>query len=161
MAKQLDAVRASGLSGILFSVAPRGRFWLSDVAFEDAKNTIAKCKAKIAAQPDVLRLVGAASDLQRAHREKRLGVILRFQGSEPLGEDTERIPLFRGLGVRVIQLTHNRRNLVGDGATEPRNAGLSNYESRAIPLLTRPRGFVISLPAEFFCHTEVGHAHSD
>ena len=35
--------------------------------------------------------------------------------------------MFRDLGVRVIQLTHNRRNLVGDGCTEPSQAGLSKF----------------------------------
>jgi membrane dipeptidase len=35
--------------------------------------------------------------------------------------------MFRALGVRVIQLTHNRRNLLGDGATEPSEAGLSRF----------------------------------
>ena len=71
----------------------------------------------------------------RAHRERRLGMIFGFQGTEPLGEDLERIPMFRERGVRVIQLTHNRRNLVGDGAMEPGNAGLSNYGHRVVERL--------------------------
>lgn len=127
MQKELDAARASGLGAMLLSVAPKGRFWLNDAAFEATTASIATCQARIAAHPDYLLPVTNATDLQRVLREKRLGVIMRFQGSEPLGEDSDRIPFFRRLGVRVIQLTHNRRNLVGDGATEPGNAGLSKY----------------------------------
>jgi len=127
VAKDLAAARACGLSGILFSVAPSGRFWLNDAAFEATKAFIAKCKAKIAAHADTFLLVENASDLERARRERRVGLVFRFQGTEPLGEDADRIPMFRQLGVRVIQLTHNRRNLVGDGCTEPSNAGLSHY----------------------------------
>ncbi len=49
--KELEAIEASGLRGILFSVGPNGRFWLDDAQFEQTKATIAKCKAKIAAHP--------------------------------------------------------------------------------------------------------------
>ncbi len=60
---------------------------------------------------------------------------MRFQGSEPLGEDPDRIALFRDMGVRIIELTHNRRNLVGDGCTEPGNAGLSRYGHEVVQRL--------------------------
>jgi membrane dipeptidase len=124
---ELVAARECGLSGVLVSVAPEGRFWMNDAAFEHTKAKIATCKAKIAAHPDVLMQILAADDLKTANRDKRVGLIFRFQGAEPLGEDSDRIPMFRDLGVRVIQLTHNRRNLVGDGCIEPSQAGLSKF----------------------------------
>jgi membrane dipeptidase len=74
-----------------------------------------------------LLLVGKAADLETARREKKLGVVFTFQGTEPLGEKSDRIPMFREMGVRVMQLTHNRRNLAGDGCMEPSAAGLSRY----------------------------------
>ena len=131
----LDVARACGLSAVLLSVAPSGRFWMNDDAFERVKAFIAKCKTKIAAHPDAFILVENAKDIQTAHRERRAGIIMRFQGAEPLGEDSERIAMFRGLGVRVIQLTHNRRNLVGDGCMEPGNAGLSNFGHEVVARL--------------------------
>jgi membrane dipeptidase len=127
VAKELLAARECGLSGVLLSVAPEGRFWLNDAAFQHTKDKIATCKAKIAAHSDVLMQILAVEDLKTASRDKRVGLIFRFQGAEPLGEDSDRIPMFRELGVRVIQLTHNRRNLVGDGCTEPSQAGLSRF----------------------------------
>jgi membrane dipeptidase len=131
----IAAAHASGLGAVVTTVAPSGRFWLNDAAFEATKANIAKCKARIAAHADVLALIGDAADLERAQRERRIGVIFTFQGTEPLGEDADRIPLFRGLGVRVIQLTHNRRNLVGDGCMEPGDAGLSNYGHEVVERL--------------------------
>ncbi|MET0232621.1 MAG: membrane dipeptidase [Rhodanobacteraceae bacterium] len=125
--KELVAARECGLSGVLLSVAPEGRFWMNDAAFEQTKAKIATCKAKIAAHSDVLMQILTADDLKTANRDRRVGLIFRFQGAEPLGEDSDRIPMFRDLGVRVIQLTHNRRNLVGDGCTEPSQAGLSKF----------------------------------
>ena len=129
---ELAAARACGLSATLLTVGPQGRYWLDDAAFERTRANIDKWLATIAAYPDTLMLVRDAADLQRARRERKLGTIFGFQGTEPLGEDLTRIPLFRERGVRVIQLTHNRRNLVGDGAMEPGNAGLSNYGHQVV-----------------------------
>ena len=125
--KEIAAARECGLSGVFFSVAPNGRFWMNDAAFENTKNFIAKSKAKIAARPETFAQILSVDDLKRANRERKVGLIFRFQGAEPLGEDSDRVPMFRDLGVRVIQLTHNRRNLVGDGCTEPSQAGLSRF----------------------------------
>jgi membrane dipeptidase len=125
--KEIAAAHECGLSGVFFSVAPNGRFWMNDAAFENTKNFIAKSKAKIAAHPDTFAQILTVDDLKRANREQKVGLIFRFQGAEPLGEESDRIPMFRDLGVRVIQLTHNRRNLVGDGCTEPSQAGLSRF----------------------------------
>jgi membrane dipeptidase len=135
LAENLAAARASGLTAVVTTVAPAGRFWLNDAAFEKTKRDIATWTARIAEHPIELMLVRTAADLDTAHREKRLGIIFTFQGTEPLGEDADRIPMFRELGVRVIQLTHNRRNLVGDGATEQGNGGLSNYGRQVVERL--------------------------
>jgi membrane dipeptidase len=126
-AKDLAAATASGLSAVIATVAPQGRFWLDDAAFEKNKRDIATWKARIAEHPDALLLVLKASDLETARREKKLGIVFTSQGTEPLGEKSDRIPLFHELGLRVMQLTHNRRNLVGDGCMEPSAAGLSRF----------------------------------
>jgi membrane dipeptidase len=136
---ELAAARASGLSAVVTTVAPRGRFWLDDAAFERTRRDIAAWKAQIAEHADALLLVERAADLETARRDRRLGVVFTFQGTEPLGEDSGRIPMFRELGVRVIQLTHNRHNLVGDGCMEPGNAGLSKYGHEVVEALNAAR----------------------
>jgi membrane dipeptidase len=135
IAGELAAAKACGLSATLLTVGPSGQFWLNDAAFQATKANIDKWHAIIATYPDALTLIESGADLQRAHHERRLGMIFGFQGTEPLGEDLERIPMFRRMGVRVIQLTHNRRNLVGDGAMEPGNAGLSNFGHQVVERL--------------------------
>lgn len=134
-AAELDAIRASGLTAAVLTIAPSGRFWLDDAAFEKTRATLAKWDAIVARHPAHLLAVRTAADLERARRERRLGLIYTFQGTESLGEDADRVALFRGLGVRVIQLTHNRRNLVGDGCMEPGNAGLSNFGREVVARL--------------------------
>lgn len=132
---ELAAIRASGLTAVVLTVAPQGRFWLNDDAINRASKTLARWHAIAAAHPGHLKIVHTIADLQRAKAERRLGIIFTFQGTEPLGEDIDRIATFRTQGIRVIQLTHNRRNLVGDGCMEPGNAGLSNFGHQVIDQL--------------------------
>jgi membrane dipeptidase len=136
---QLQAARDSGLTGLIVSPAPQGRFWLNDAAFERSKETLGQWKARIDAHPDVFLHVQKAADLERARNERRLGIIFTFQGTEPLGEEADRITMFREMGLRVMQLTHNRRNLVGDGCMEPGNAGLSNFGRQVVERLNAER----------------------
>jgi membrane dipeptidase len=123
----------------MMTAAPQGRFWLDDAAFNATRKRIDEWKSRIDRHAEVLLLVRNRADLERAHREHRVGVIFTFQGTEPLGEDLDRIAQFHAQGVRVIQLTHNRRNLVGDGCMEPGNAGLSNYGHQVVERLNAQR----------------------
>ncbi|HEY0192239.1 MAG TPA: membrane dipeptidase [Kofleriaceae bacterium] len=135
----LAAARQSGLTAVVATVAPQGRFWLDDEAFLKNQQDIATWKAKIAAHAEHLMLIERHADLEAAHASGRLGIVMTFQGTEPLGEDPDRIAMFRELGVRVMQLTHNRRNLVGDGAIEPGDAGLSKLGHEVIERLEAER----------------------
>ena len=131
----LQALRDSGMTALMVAPAPQGRFWYTDAAFEKTKREMEAWKAAVARHPDVLTLIGEHADLERARRERKVGVIFTFQGTEPLGEDPDRIPMFRAMGLRVLQLTHNRRNLIGDGCEEPGNAGLSNLGHQVVERL--------------------------
>lgn len=132
-------VRDSGMTAVMMTAAPQGRFWLDDAAHDATRKRIDEWKARIDRYPDLLLHVRSHADLERANREGRVGVIFTFQGTEPLGEDIGRIAQFHAQGVRVMQLTHNRRNLVGDGCMEPGNAGLSNYGREVVERLNAQR----------------------
>ncbi len=131
--------RESGLSGVLLTLAPSGRFRFKDAAFEATVKQIAYWQDQIVQHPDTFTEVRVGADLARARRERKVGLIYGFQESSPIGEDLDRIDLFQQLGVRVIQLTHNRRNLVGDGCTEPGDAGLSDFGRDVIERLNAKR----------------------
>ncbi|MEZ5354240.1 MAG: membrane dipeptidase [Bryobacteraceae bacterium] len=47
------------------------------------------------------------------------------------------IRIFFQLGVRMMHLTYNRRNMLGDGCGEPANAGLSDFGRAAIAEMNR------------------------
>ena len=77
------------------------------------------------ANPDRLVLVRSAADILKAKREKKFGVILGTQDSSMIGPELDRLAQLKKDGVMTVQLTYNNRNLAGDGALEPANAGLS------------------------------------
>ncbi len=132
---ELAAARASGLTAIVLTLAPQGQFWMDDAAIARTRANIDKWNAIIARYPEHLLAIHTGADLVRARAENKLGIIYTFQGVEPLGENADRISEYRELGVLVMQITHNRRNLAGDGATEPGNAGLSNFGHHVIEKL--------------------------
>ena len=64
------------------------------------------------------------------------GVPLR-QRWESTRDELRMIPLFYQLGVRMMHLTYNRRNPLGDGAGEPNDGGLSDFGRQAIAEMNR------------------------
>lgn len=121
-AAELADVKASGLTAANLTVSTVGRV---AGAFEGTVERIAAWERDLDRHPDVLMKIKTAADLETAKSTGRLGLIYGFQDTLPLGEDLDRIATFHGLGVRIIQMTYNRRNLAGDGCLEAADAGLS------------------------------------
>jgi len=138
-AKALADVRASGLTAVNLTVSGVGSYAKD---FDTTVRNIARWNAEIAAHPDVLLLVRKAVDIVEAKHSQRLGVIYGFQDATPMGEELDRVDTFGELGVRIFQLTYNRRNLVGDGCLEPGNAGLSKFGQALVERLNERRYLV-------------------
>jgi membrane dipeptidase len=81
---------------------------------------------------DLFLKIRIAGDLDRARSEKKLGVIYSFESAAMLEDKLERIELFRGLGVRVMQLTYNRRTPFGVGCLDGETDGLTELGRKAI-----------------------------
>jgi membrane dipeptidase len=90
---------------------------------------------------DLLK-VYTAEDIRRAHAEGRIGIIYGFQNAVMLGSDVTRVDLFANLGVRVIQLTYNPANALGDGSMAPENRGLTPFGRDVIGRLNSQRVMV-------------------
>ena len=93
----------------------------------------------IEANPDLLLKVSAAADIGRAKAAGKTGLIYGFQGCDVIGDDLDRIALFRSLGVRIMQPTYNARNYLGDGCLEPADGGLSKLGRKFIARLEQER----------------------
>ncbi len=95
--------------------------------FAATMENVGEFRAWIAENADVLRPVADAADIVAAKEEGRVGVILGFQNTWPIEDRIDRLELFHGLGVRIIQMTYNTQNLVGAGCWESHDGGLSDY----------------------------------
>ena len=82
-------------------------------------------------------VVRSVEDILLAKREGRVGVILGFQNGKPLRDRVEFVRVFHALGVRVIQLTYNERNFIGDGCLEKGDAGLSRFGREVIRVMNQ------------------------
>ena len=86
---------------------------------------------------DALTQIRTAADISRAKAEGRSGVILGWQNASPIENDLDRLALFHSLGVRIIQITYNERNLLGNGCYERIDEGLSRFGQDAVREMNR------------------------
>lgn len=140
-AEQIADVRASGLTAVNVTVSAVG---VLTGAFEETVKGIAWWEQEVALHPDVFLKIRSAADLQTAKDSSRLGLIYGFQDTLPLGDDLGRLETFYRLGVRIIQLTYNRRNLAGDGCLEPADGGLSRTGREMVERMNQ-QGILIDL----------------
>ena len=66
-----------------------------------------------------------------------MGVIYSFEAATPLGDQLDRITLFRGLGVRVMQLCYNRKTPFGVGCLDGETGGLTELGRQAITTMNQ------------------------
>ncbi|MFF3615101.1 dipeptidase [Streptomyces sp. NPDC002580] len=83
---------------------------------------------------DLLK-VRTVADIHRARREGRIGVVYGFQNAVAVGDDIGRVGTFADLGVRVVQLTYNQANHIGDGSMAPANGGLTDFGRSVVEAL--------------------------
>lgn len=120
----LQAVRQSGITAVNFTI--------SDPTFEGTVGNIALVETLVEQHPEAFLIVRQHSDIARAKREDKIGIMPGFQYTAFLEEKPDRIEMFRQLGVRIMQLTYNNRSIFGDGCLEPGNAGLSKAGIAAV-----------------------------
>jgi membrane dipeptidase len=133
-AAQVDDVRRSGLTCAHVTVGYVGTVPPLE-AFETIVRSIAFWEREIDAHPDVLARVRAAGDLDAAKASGRTGLVYGLQDGVSFETDLERLRVLHQLGIRVVQPTYNRRNLLGDGCMEPADAGLSRAGHDAVALM--------------------------
>lgn len=105
--------------------------------FEQAVQDAVTWRRRCADKNSDWHLVEQASDITTAKENGKLGLIMGWQNARPLGNKLERVQIFHELGLRIIQLTYNEANLIGDGCLEQRNAGLSAYGTEVVRELNR------------------------
>jgi membrane dipeptidase len=127
---------ATGVTLLRDTVMPVGNV---EDPWGDYRKSRGEFQTFLAANPDRLLLIQSAADILTAKREKKFGVVIRTQDSCMVGQTLDRLAEMKKDGVRSIQLTYNNRNLSGDGALEPANAGLSKLGRATIERIESER----------------------
>lgn len=86
-------------------------------------------------EDDQLIHVACTADIRRAKAEDKLGIIFHIQQPIDVGEEPDNVEVLYRLGVRMMQVTYNQRNLFGDGCTERADGGLSNLGVQVVRIM--------------------------
>jgi membrane dipeptidase len=122
----LDMVRNCGVRAIKLSIGG------INANFAETVKEIAYIQQMIEIHPGYFLQARAPADLERAKREEKLGIIFSFESAEMFEGKIERIELFRNLGVRVMQLSYNRKSPFAAGVMEPNGGGLTPLGQQAV-----------------------------
>lgn len=131
------SLESGGVTGINATIA----VW---EGFTETMDNIAEWMVRFREFEDVISQATSVKDILQAKEEGKTGVVFGWQNTSPIGHDLKRLELFHALGVRIVQITYNERNLVGNGCYERNDEGLSNFGLDTVKELNR-LGILIDL----------------
>ena len=135
-ARALADAHASGLTAVNVTLG----YTMGDMPpYEHTIHEIEVWDSIVRNHPSDLAKVRTVADIHQAASTGKIGVIYGFQNAVAIGDDLTRIATFEQLGVRVIQLTYNQANHIGDGSMAPENRGLTPFGRQVVAGLNDSR----------------------
>jgi membrane dipeptidase len=130
--RALADAHASGLSAVNITLG----YTMGDLPpFDHTIREIEVWDSIVAANAADLVKVRTVDDIYQARGAGKIGIIYGFQNAVAIGADLARAALFAQLGVRVIQLTYNQANHIGDGSMATENRGLTAFGRQVVESL--------------------------
>ena len=120
-AANLADYRASGIHAFHAAIGLGG-----PQAYENTLQYVAGWDGFLAHHSETLKRIDSVADIDAARAAGKIGFIIGLQNSEHFRTPAD-VDYFYSLGQRVSQLTYNARNMIGNGSTERRDEGLSDY----------------------------------
>jgi membrane dipeptidase len=99
--------------------------------FTEGLKFFATWNSFIAGQDGNFMRIDSAGDFDRVRTAGKVGILLGLQNAEHFRQPAD-VNVFHALGQRVSQLTYNARNLIGNGSTERRDDGISDFGAAII-----------------------------
>jgi membrane dipeptidase len=122
-----EPILAGGITAASLTLSLKG-------GFAENVRRIAYVRAAIDRHPRAT-LATTLDEIHAAKRDGIAAILLNFQNGTPIEDDLDNIDAFHQLGVRIFQLTYQRRNLIADGCGEPADAGLSLFGRQVVARL--------------------------
>src|SRR5689334_7148149 len=117
----LEQFRSSGIGVFHIAIGNGG-----PDAYTDSLQFFGLWNGFIAHHGQSLMRVDSVASLDELKKSNKIGVLLGLQNSEHFRSPDD-VDFFFSLGQRVSQLTYNARNLIGNGSTERRDDGISDF----------------------------------
>jgi len=151
----IDGLTVSSHSRQQFSKMIQGGVNAANWTIAEPEHDFRQCIHDITSWYSLLRsnedkttFVVTARDILQAKKEKKVGIIFGLQNAKPIGDEIGILQVLHRLGLRIIQLTYNERNFIGDGAGEKTDCGLSSFGERVVEEMNRLGISSISLTVE-------------
>ena len=120
----------AGNIGVLGAAIYLDDRYLPEMALRVALDQIARLYAEVE-MSDRFSICSSCQEILRAREAGKIALLITMEGVEPLGVDLNLLRVFFELGVRVIGLTHVRRNAAGSGGVFAANGssrdGLTSF----------------------------------
>jgi membrane dipeptidase len=100
-----------GILGAALYVEDR---YLPEMGLRVALDQVARLYAEVE-ETNRFAICKTSEEIKHARRENKIALIITMEGVEPLGDDLNLLRVFYQLGLRMVGLTHARRNAAGAG----------------------------------------------
>lgn len=133
----LPEMRAGGITKRVAAIYVDDEY-VPEMALHRALSVVSELHADIA-ESDRVELATTAHDLTREPPDDGATLVLGMEGAEPLMGDPDLLDVFYRLGLRVLTVTHSRRNALGDGVSlaPPFNESSSGLSETGFRVLER------------------------
>src|SRR5687768_1926872 len=105
-------------------------------AYDSAVNYFGNTNALVAGAEQYFMRIDSIADFARAKASRKIGLLAGLQNSEHFRNPRD-VDFFFAIGQRISQLTYNSRNLIGNGSTERRDEGISDFGVAMIGRMNR------------------------
>lgn len=117
----LEEFRSSGIRVFHIAIGNGG-----PDAYQESVKFFGLWNGFIAHHDQSLMRIDSLASLDQLKANGKIGVLLGLQNAEHFRAPDD-VDFFHNLGQRVSQLTYNARNLIGNGSTERRDDGMSDF----------------------------------
>jgi membrane dipeptidase len=103
-----------------------------ELGLRKAMDQISALLSEAEEQPQGIAVCASMAEVDRANASGKVGILISFEGLDPLGNDPALLKAFYRLGVRAAGVTWSRRNYAADGCffspkREGRKGGLTPF----------------------------------
>ncbi|AEE92163.1 Membrane dipeptidase [Tepidanaerobacter acetatoxydans Re1] len=110
--------------------------YLPELGLRKALDQISAFYSDLDESKDKIKFIKSYSDVKEAMEKGIIGILLSFEGVDPLMNDIGLLRLFYELGVRGVGITWSRRNFAGDGCSfskvKDKKNGLSQFGEKVV-----------------------------